>query len=131
MPAKRISLVVFAVLLATTGCGASGTKTVTSASTSAAPGTASPGAWTGLGATLTDWESAHPKDSGPSGSGCSGEGCYGSRVTVNAEPTYEFTTLSTTGPPEHRVDGYEQAIGGTPTPNRATRKSQATHPVAT
>ncbi len=99
----------WAVLLAATGCGA--TSTTTPASTSAASGPASPGRWTGLGATLADWETAHPKGSGGSGSGCSGDGCYGERVTVEGESTYQFTAFSTTGPPEYRVDGYEQALG--------------------
>ncbi len=100
-----------AVLLAAAGCGTTSTKTATPASTSIASGAASPGTWTGLGATLTAWESAHPKGSGGSGSGCSGEGCYGAQVTDNDEPTYEFTAFSTGGPPEYRVTGYEQALG--------------------
>lgn len=100
-----------AVLLAATGCGATSTKTVAPASTSAAPGTTSPGAWTGLGAKLADWETAHPR--GPRKSDCSGEGCYGygERIMASEESVSQFTSFSTTGAPDYRVDGYEQAIG--------------------
>jgi hypothetical protein len=106
-----LALIASLVLIAATGCGATSTKTVTPASTSAASGTASPGAWTGLGAKLSDWETAHPKNS----TGCSAGGCYGARVMADGSLMDQFVLVSTTGAPEYRVDGYEQAIGdGTP-----------------
>ena len=111
--ARRVGLALIAslVLLVATGCGATSTTNVAPTSTAARPETTSPVAWTGFGAKLSDWGTAHPKGSGGSGSGCSGEGCYGERIMINNEPTYQFTSFSTTGAPEYRVDGYEQALG--------------------
>jgi hypothetical protein len=108
---------IIGIAVSIAGCGGStnASSSTPTAATSAASGTASPGTWTGMGARLSDWEAAHPKGAGSSGSGCSGGGCYGTQVTLDGEPTHQFTGLSTTGPPEDRVDGYEQAIGdGTP-----------------
>jgi hypothetical protein len=95
-----------AVLLAATGCGAS-TKTTTPGSTSAASGTTSPGTWTGLGATLTAWESAHPKNP----AGCEATPCYGGQMPDGGKLTDQFSELTTTEAPEYRVDGYTEAIG--------------------
>jgi hypothetical protein len=70
---------------------------------------------TGLGSKLAEWETAYPKGSGGFQSGCTGEGCYGKLLVNGGHPTYQFTAFSTTGAPDYRVDGYEQALGeGTP-----------------
>jgi hypothetical protein len=107
--ARHVGFVLIAslVLLAATGCGAASTTNVTPASTSAAPGAASPGAWAGLGAKLSDWETAHPKNT----TGCSAGGCYGQRVMVDGSLMDQFVLVTTTKAPEYRVDGYEQGIG--------------------
>jgi hypothetical protein len=106
-----MALLATAALLAA-GCGSSSTTS----STTSIPGTAAPEqntlghattGWTGLGATLADWESAHPRGR----EGCSAGTCYGSKVEVGPnESQYEYTTVETT--PEGRVDGYTQALGG-------------------
>lgn len=102
--------------LALAGCGSSSTPTIPSGSknnaseraTSKGPSEVSRGRF---GSTLAAWEKAHPKGSGGNGSGCSGEGCYGEKVTVDGESLYQFTSFSTSGPPEYRVTGYEQVLG--------------------
>jgi hypothetical protein len=106
-----IALLATAALLAA-GCGSSSTGS----STTAVPGTAAPyrytpgyatTGWTGLGAKLSDWESAHLRDT----AGCSAGSCFGSKVQVGpSKSQYEYTTVETT--PEGRVDGYTQALGG-------------------
>ena len=71
-----------------------------------------PVASTGLGARAVGLgNSGTPKGCGGSGSAAQGQGCYGERIMINNEPTYQFTSFSTTGAPEYRVDGYEQALG--------------------
>jgi hypothetical protein len=79
--------------------------------TAAVPAGASTKAWTGFGATLSAWKTAHPQGHGGPGSGCSGEGCYGGTYKVGGTLTYQFTAFTTTGAPANRVDGYQQAIG--------------------
>jgi hypothetical protein len=101
-------MLVAGVLLA--GCGSSSSSGVSNETTQSALAKGSPGAWTGFGAKLADWESAHPKGSGGSGSGCTNEGCYGEELRVGGETIHQFTGFSTTGAPEYRVEGYEQAL---------------------
>jgi hypothetical protein len=89
------AIALLAVPLLAVGCGSS----------NSAPSST---AWTGLGATLPDWESAHPRGR----EGCSEGHCYGRKVQLGPnESQYEFITVETTGPPENRVDGYTQALG--------------------
>ncbi len=105
---RVIGLATVIATLAVAGCGSS---TSTSASGSAATRAVPRGAWTGLGATLADWESAHPKNPG----GCEETPCYGGQVPDGGKSTNQFSGVTTTEAPEYRVDGYTQAIGdGTP-----------------
>lgn len=101
--------------LALSGCGSSGGGSSSSSSSSSAGGNpttvSSPGAWTGMGAALADWTSAHPKYAGK----CEETPCYGSSVTEGGIPTAQFSGVTTTGSPAYRVDGYRQSLGdGTP-----------------
>jgi hypothetical protein len=94
---RRLGIVFLVVPLLVAGCG----------STSTAPGNNTAHAWTGIGARLADWESAHPRGT----EGCSEGKCFGSKVQVGpSESEYEFVSLETT--PEARVAGYTQALGG-------------------
>lgn len=106
----RLGLALLAASLLTAGCGSSGSTSSNTGSTSTAAVTNTAQAthgWTGLGAMLTDWESAHPRGT----EGCSAGKCFGSKVEVAPnESQYEFILVETT--PEGRVDGYEQALGG-------------------
>jgi hypothetical protein len=101
-------VLVAGVLLA--GCGSSSSGGASIETTQSALAKGSPGVWTGFGAKLADWESAHLKGSGGSGSGCTNEGCYGEEMQVAGETVHQFTGFSTTGAPEYRVEGYEQAL---------------------
>jgi hypothetical protein len=96
-------------MCALSGCGGATTK-LSSASerTSSAP---APGSTSGLGARVSAWLAAHPKHTGSFAGGCTEAGCYGSRVTIDGQPTYQYSMFSTTGGPRARVVGYEQAIG--------------------
>jgi hypothetical protein len=60
-----------------------------------------------MGAKLADWESAHPKSTA---NGCT-TGCYGGEAMDSGSQTPQFKVVSTSGPPENRVDGFEEAIG--------------------
>ena len=94
------------------GCGSNDTssRTVTTHSTAATsqPPQAAPKAsgWTGMGAPLGSFETAHPKNLAH----CSAGTCFGSQVTNSEGSTDEFTTLQTTGTSVNRVDGYTQAL---------------------
>ena len=68
---------------------------------------AKPKTWTGFGAPLSAWITAHPKN----GTHCSDGGCYGGQAKIDGTWTDQFTGLTTTGAPDYRVDGYTQAIG--------------------
>jgi hypothetical protein len=63
--------------------------------------------WTGLGATLSNWARAHPKDT----TGCPTGGCYGRRIKIGGRLTARFVEVRTTAAPAILVDGYLQAIG--------------------
>jgi hypothetical protein len=91
------------------GCGSSGgaeTSSSEAKSTSASsPPTHAAHAWTGYGATIADFESAHPKNS----TACA-EGCYGQAVEVAPNETgAEFHGVNVNG---GRVTHYEQDLGG-------------------
>ena len=60
-----------------------------------------------MGAKIADWTKAHPKHS----AGCPAGGCYGGEAKVGGQLSIQFVTLTTTGAPDYRVDGYTQAIG--------------------
>ena len=100
---------VLAAAVLTVGCGGS---TSTKSSTSAAQSSAGPpSGWTGMGAPLSAFETAHSPQTSPGA--CPQGGCYGNGVF----PAYggqgqccEFVDLSTIGPPDNRVDGYTQAF---------------------
>jgi hypothetical protein len=63
-----------------------------------------------LGAQLSDWAKAHPKNA----TNCSAGGCYGGRVNDGGQLRDQFVTVLTVGKPP-RVYAYDQAIGdGTP-----------------
>jgi len=96
-------------ILTLTGCGSSGENSGSSAlraSKTAGAERAAPDAWTGFGARLVDWETAHPKQL----EGCPAGTCFGNSLTIAGKATYQFQLLTTTGLPESRVDGYEQAF---------------------
>lgn len=108
---KRLALL--AVLaIGISGCGSTAAETATQvATTLAAPSSATPGAWTGLGAKLADWTASHPKNP----SNCEETPCYGGQMPDGGGLTDQFSGVETTETPEYRVDGYTQAIGdGTP-----------------
>ena len=103
-----------AVALLAAGCGGSTpTEHSTRARQSRAPSAtaAARAGWTGMGAPLAAFKTAHAPQTSPGA--CPQGGCYGNGVF----PPYagqgqccEFVDLSTTGPPENRVDGYTQAF---------------------
>jgi hypothetical protein len=96
-----------AVLVA--GCGGS-TSTTSSTSAEQSPARTStataPPRWSGMGAPLTAFAAAHPLQEGGGQAGG-----YGSSTSYpGAGQCCEFVELSTTGPPDNRVDGYTQAF---------------------
>jgi hypothetical protein len=96
-------------VLALAGCGSSGGSSAghrTGTSRTTSTDNSSPGAWNGFGAKLVDWEGTHPKQT----AGCPAGTCFGNKLTISGATTYQFQLLTTTGPPESRVDGYEQAF---------------------
>ena len=107
LPMRR--LIALLAVLAFAGCGSSGTSSSSShpnISTTKPTTQAAVASWTGLGAKLSEWETAHPKRT----EGCPAGTCFGTKVpTGSNESAYEFMTLETT--PEGRVDGYSQALG--------------------
>lgn len=96
------------VLLA--GCGSSSSGGVSNETTQSTLAKGSPGAWTGFGAKLADlgigasqgfrwiWQRVHERR------------LLGEELQVGGEAIHRFTGFSTTGAPEHRVEGYEQAL---------------------
>jgi hypothetical protein len=107
---RQIVAAGLAVAVLGAGCGgSSSTKNSTSKAQSPAP-TSAAGAhagWTGMGAPLSAFETAHPPQTG----GCPAGGCYGSVIPYTGQgQCCEFEALSTTGPPDNRVDGYTQAF---------------------
>lgn len=119
-------LAVAALMLGVASCGSTGSSSQTQG---AAP--AAGAAWTGFGARLTDWRTAHPKDSGGSGTGCNGLGCYGATVTSGGQRTVQFTQLSTTGSPGFRVDGFDEAFADGTTISAAEAALRALMPRGT
>jgi hypothetical protein len=109
---RRLALILATlILLAAVGCGSATTQTTAPVASTPTGPTAASGTWTGMGAKLANWETAHPKNM----TGCSAGTCYGERIMADGSLTDQFIVVSTTGPPEYRIDGYEQAIGdGTP-----------------
>jgi hypothetical protein len=103
----RYAVVVGLIAVGLAGCGSSGsTSSPSTAASTGSVASSAPRGWTGLGAKLTDWESAHPKAT----ESCA-EGCYGSKVQLApGESQYEFTSLSTGGDTNNRVTGYSQAL---------------------
>jgi hypothetical protein len=103
-----------AVALVAAGCGGStSTNNRTSATQSRLPSSTA-GAhsgWTGMGAPLSAFETAHSPQTSPGA--CPQGGCYGNGVFpayVGPGQCCEFVDVSTTGPPDNRVDGYTQAF---------------------
>jgi hypothetical protein len=94
--------VIATVVLA--GCGSSGGSG--NGSAGSPTGAPSAGAWTGFGAKLADWETAHPKQT----AGCRAGTCFGNALTVGGTTIYRFQVLYTTGPPDRRVNHYEQTF---------------------
>jgi hypothetical protein len=109
MMRKFWGVLVAVALLAGCGSSSSGSGSGKGA-TRSTTAKSSPEAWTGFGAQLAHWESAHPKGSGGAGSGCTNEGCFGEELDVGGETVHQFTGFSTTGAPEYRVEGYDQAF---------------------
>jgi hypothetical protein len=110
MSRSHIAAIAAAVAVLAGGCGGSsaatsstsGTQTPAQTSTASAP----PG-WTGMGAPLSSFQTAHPPDT----SGCATGGCYGGGIPYTGQgQCCEFVDLSTTGPPDNRVDGYTEAF---------------------
>jgi hypothetical protein len=110
----QIAAAGLAVAVLAAGCGGSTpTKSTTSAPQSPVPSaTASaPAGWSGMGAPLSAFETAHSPQTSPGA--CPQGGCYGNDVFpayVGQGQCCEFVDLSTTGPPDNRVDGYTQAF---------------------
>jgi hypothetical protein len=111
---RRTRVVMICALAAAlvTGCGNSSTSTTSSAPATAGatstPAQASPAGngWTGMGAPLPAFETAHPKNL----THCPAGTCFGSQLTNSEGRTTKFTTLQTTGGSDNRVDGYTQAF---------------------
>jgi hypothetical protein len=103
-----LTIVLAATGLALGGCGTTnaGDSSSPGASQATPGGPATPGAWTGLGAKLADWETAHPQDLAR----CEAGTCFGDTVGSDGSTTDQFTLLTTTEAPSYRVDGYEQAL---------------------
>jgi hypothetical protein len=95
-----------AVAVLAAGCGSSTSTTTDRSATQSQAPTSPAGAhsgWTGIGAPVSAFESAHPPVTGQAG--------YGSGPTYPGPgQCCEFTELSTTRPPVNRVDGYTQAL---------------------
>jgi hypothetical protein len=104
---KRLTPVLPTVMFLVVGCGGTSTTTPTAASTPVASTSVSPRGWTGMGAKLSDWATAHPANPG----GCEEIPCYGGRIVDGGQTTNEFSGVTTTGAPAYRIDGYHQAIG--------------------
>jgi hypothetical protein len=110
----QIAAAGLAVAVLAAGCGGS-TSTTSSPSAAQSPprtSTASaPPGWTGMGAPLSAFQTAHPPQTSPNA--CPQGGCYGNALApqyVGEGQCCEFDALSTTGPPDNRVDGYTQAF---------------------
>jgi hypothetical protein len=92
------------------GCGSSSSSTTSTpdaATTSKAVQTSrAVSGWTGMGAPLLSFASAHPKNLAH----CSAGTCFGSQLSNSEGSTTEFTLRQTTGGPDGRVDGYTQAF---------------------
>jgi hypothetical protein len=101
--AGRTLLVACVAGLMSGGCGTTHARQP-GATTPGGPPT--PGAWTGLGAKLANWETTHPQRL----AGCEAGTCFGKTVLSGGTATDQFTLLTTTEAPSYRVDGYEQAI---------------------
>jgi hypothetical protein len=103
---------VVAVLAAGCGGSASITNTTKAAQSPTRTSTAdAPAGWSGMGAPLSAFETAHSPQTSPGA--CPQGGCYGNDVFpayVGQGQCCEFVDLSTTGPPDNRVDGYTQAF---------------------
>lgn len=62
--------------------------------------------WTGVGATKTDWEAAHPKEGK-----CVASGCNGPEIEYAPEEAEsEFETVESAQEPPQRILGYSQAF---------------------
>jgi hypothetical protein len=96
------------------GCGGStSTKSSTSAAQSRVPSSTASAhsGWTGMGAPLSAFKTAHSPQTSPAA--CPQGGCYGNGVFpayVGQGQCCEFVDLSTAGLPDNRVDGYTQAF---------------------
>ena len=110
----QITAAGLAVAVLAAGCGGStSTTSSTSAAQSRVPSSTASAhsGWTGIGAPLSAFETAHSPQTSPDA--CPQGGCYGNGVFpayVGQGQCCEFVDLSTTGPPDNRVDGYTQAF---------------------
>jgi hypothetical protein len=98
----RIAAAGLAVAVLVASCGGStSTKSAARASTGSAPA-----GWSGMGAPLSAFATAHPPQEGGGQAGG-----YGSSTSYPGPgQCCEFVDLSTTGPPDNRVNGYTQAF---------------------
>jgi hypothetical protein len=104
----QIAAAGLAVAVLAAGCGSTSTKSSTSAAQSPVPSStaSAPSGWSGMGAPLSAFATAHPPQNGGGQAGG-----YGSSTSYpGAGQCCEFVELSTTGPPDNRVDGYTQAF---------------------
>lgn len=102
----------FAVAVLVASCGGStSTKSTTSAARTSTG--SAPSGWSGMGAPLSAFATAHPPQEGRGQ-----PGGYGSSTSYPGPgQCCEFVDLSTTGPPDDRVNGYTQAFAiGTSVP---------------
>ena|ERR1035441_721588 len=106
MQRRRLVLMLATVPVLAIGCGSSSSTSNSGTSTTTTTA-AAPAAWTGFGATASDWQSVHPEGT----EGCAPQHCYGPKVpTGTNESQYEFTSVSVSNA-ESRIDGYTQALG--------------------
>jgi hypothetical protein len=101
----RITAAGLAVAALVAGCG--GSTSTTSTTSAARTSTARvPSGWSGMGAPLSAFATAHPPQEGGGQAGG-----YGSSTSYPGPgQCCEFVDLSTTGPPDNRVDAYTQAF---------------------
>jgi hypothetical protein len=101
----QIAAAGLAVAVLAVGCGGS-TSTKSSTSAARTSPASAPSSWSGMGAPLSAFATAHPPQEGGGQAGG-----YGSSTSYpGVGQCCEFVELSTTGPPDNRVDGYTQAF---------------------
>lgn len=103
---RRFSPLAMVILLPMLAAGCGSSETTSSAGESQTATTHAATGWTGYGAKVADWASAHEQ-----GAGCAPNQCSGPTVQTGPnESEHEFTSVDAGGA-EDRIDGYTQALG--------------------